>query len=98
MKPYQALLLAALVTSVASAQTSTPTTQAPAAHEGMTMPAYIKFADLKWSKLLPDRPVSAEISILHVDPKTGATQLLIRSPRIIMLQNIGTQPMKRTWS
>jgi mannose-6-phosphate isomerase-like protein (cupin superfamily) len=80
VKPYQVFLLAAIVTSAASAQTSTPTAQAPAAHEGMTMPAYIKFEDLKWSKLLPGRPDSAEISILHVDPKTGATQLLIRSP------------------
>lgn len=39
--------------------------------------------------------LSAEITILHVNPKTGATQLMIRCPKIIMLQNIGTQLTKR---
>ena len=41
-----------------------------------------KFEDLKWEKILPafgdDSP---EIAILRVDPKTQATQLLIRNPK-----------------
>ncbi len=43
-----------------------------------------KFEDLKWEKILPafgdDSP---EIAILRVDPKTQATQLLIRNPKKI---------------
>ena len=43
-----------------------------------------KFQDLKWEKILPafgdDSP---EIAILRVDPKTQATQLLIRNPKKI---------------
>ena len=43
-----------------------------------------KFWDLKWEKILPafgdDSP---EIAILRVDPKTQATQLLIRNPKKI---------------
>jgi quercetin dioxygenase-like cupin family protein len=77
MKVFRVLFFVAVATSAASAQTSTPP-----GHGGMTMPAYIKFDDLKWEKLVPDKGAdSAEISILHADPKTGATQLLIRSPK-----------------
>jgi hypothetical protein len=41
-------------------------------------------SDLKWDKILPDLGAdSPEISILHVDPKTHATSLLIRTPKAI---------------
>ncbi len=40
------------------------------------------YADLKWNKMLPDLGGdSPEICILRVDPKTKATQLLIRTPK-----------------
>lgn len=43
---------------------------------------YIKYEDLKWEKLIPELgDKSAEISIIHVNPKTGATQLMIRCPK-----------------
>jgi CubicO group peptidase (beta-lactamase class C family)/mannose-6-phosphate isomerase-like protein (cupin superfamily) len=39
------------------------------------------YHDLKWDKILPDLgPNSPEICVLHVDPKTKATKLLIRTP------------------
>src|SRR5207253_1245076 len=39
-------------------------------------------ADLKWDKIIPDLGEnSPEIAILRVDPKTQATQLLIRTPK-----------------
>ncbi len=77
MKRFCALLLVAITTSAAHAQMNTP-----AAHDAMSMPAYMKFDDFKWERLVPALGVnSAEITILHVDPKTGATQLLIRSPK-----------------
>jgi mannose-6-phosphate isomerase-like protein (cupin superfamily) len=45
------------------------------------------YADLKWDKILPDLgDNSPEICILHVDPTTKATQLLIRNPKAIHIR------------
>ena len=56
-------------------------------HEpGSTMaePIFSKYQDLKWAKILPDLAESSpEICILRVDPKTQATQLMIRTPKAI---------------
>jgi quercetin dioxygenase-like cupin family protein len=42
---------------------------------------FTKLEDAKWEKMLADLgDASPEIAILHVDPKTKATQLLIRAP------------------
>ena len=47
-------------------------------------PEFKNLSDLKWGKILPDLGAdSPEISILHVDPKTHATSLLIRTPKAI---------------
>ena len=47
-------------------------------------PIFKKLSDLKWDKILPDLGESSpEICILRVDPKTQATQLLIRTPKAI---------------
>src|SRR6266487_5259556 len=47
-------------------------------------PEFKNLSDLKWDKILPDlRADSPEISILHIDPKTHATSLLIRTPKAI---------------
>lgn len=51
-----------------------------------TMPSdqtiFKNLQDLKWEKITPDLgDASPEISILRVDPKTQATQLLIRTPK-----------------
>ncbi len=43
---------------------------------------YLKYEDYKWEKLIPELGnLSAEMTILHVSPKTGATQLMIRCPK-----------------
>src|SRR2546426_6346195 len=45
-------------------------------------PMFLKLQDVKWDKILPDLGESSpEIAILRVDPKTQATQLLIRTPK-----------------
>src|SRR5437867_944599 len=45
-------------------------------------PMFMKLQDVKWEKILPDLgEMSPEIAILRVDPKTQATQLLIRTPK-----------------
>jgi quercetin dioxygenase-like cupin family protein len=43
---------------------------------------FSNYGDLKWNKILPDLGEnSPEICILHVDPNTKATKLLIRTPK-----------------
>src|SRR5947209_7761967 len=45
------------------------------------------YKDLKWDKILPDLGDSSpEISILHVDPKTKATKLMIRTPKAMHIR------------
>jgi AraC-like ligand binding domain len=45
------------------------------------------YKDLKWDKILPDLGDSSpEICILHVDPRTKATKLLIRTPQAIHIR------------
>ena len=47
-------------------------------------PEFKNLSDLKWDKILPDLGAdSPEISMLHVNPKTHATSLLIRTPKAI---------------
>src|SRR5438270_676021 len=47
-------------------------------------PEIKNLSDVKWNKILPDLGAdSHEISILHVDPMTHATSLLIRTPKAI---------------
>lgn len=42
----------------------------------------VKFKDMRWGKIVPELGErSSEITILRVDPKTQATQLLIRVPK-----------------
>ena len=70
------LLLLMIAVSPTAAQTS-----APPSHDGAP-PIYQKYQDLKWEELRPELGSdSAEITILNVDPKSGATQLMIRSPK-----------------
>jgi quercetin dioxygenase-like cupin family protein len=41
-----------------------------------------RYQDLKWQTMVPELGIdSPQISILRVDPKTNATQLLIRTPK-----------------
>ncbi len=60
----------------------------PAATQTSALPSHTtdlivdKYQDLKWKKLVPSEGAgSPDISILHVDPLTGATQLMIRTPK-----------------
>ena len=47
-------------------------------------PEFKNLSDLKWDKILPDLGAdSPEICVLHVDRKTHATSLLIRTPKAI---------------
>jgi mannose-6-phosphate isomerase-like protein (cupin superfamily) len=47
-------------------------------------PLFQDLAQAQWKKMFPDLgDASPEIAILHVDPKTEATQLLIRTPKAL---------------
>ena len=62
-------------------------------------PEFKNLTDLKWEKIIPDLGEnSPEICILHIDPKTHGTSLLIRAPKRFMCASTGTQPMKHTQS
>ena len=74
----------------ASPSTTPEATMTPAnspAEAPMATPEFKKLFENKWDKILPDLGEnSPEISILHVDPTTHATQLLIRSPKAIHIR------------
>ncbi|MDB6147896.1 MAG: hypothetical protein JWO45_1560, partial [Spartobacteria bacterium] len=51
------------------------------------MAEFKNLSDLKWDKVIPDLGEnSPEICVLHVDPTTHATQLLIRAPKAIHIR------------
>jgi mannose-6-phosphate isomerase-like protein (cupin superfamily) len=51
---------------------------------GMPQSIFTNYRDFKWAKILPDLGDSSpEICILHIDPKTQATKLMIRTPKAI---------------
>ena len=55
---------------------------AHAAAPDMPRAVFTNYTDLKWDKILPDLGEnSPEICILHVDPKTKATKLMMRTPK-----------------
>ena len=64
-------IMIALVTSVISLPAFAQST-----------PEFKIFNDLKWEKTNPERGDSSqEVAVLHVDPVTKATQLIIRAPK-----------------
>jgi len=72
---------AVLVCAVLAAGTATAG-QPPAPPDSGAMPLNINLNDVHWDAMMPDLgAVSPQISILHRDPKSGATQILIRVPK-----------------
>ena len=57
---------------------------APQEHAARDGSIFKNYQDLKWEKILPGLGESSpEICFLHMDPKTKATQLLIRTPKAL---------------
>jgi len=57
---------------------------APAPELAPQRPAFITSSQLEWSRIIPELgKKSPEIAIVHVDPTTQATQLMIRTPAAI---------------
>jgi mannose-6-phosphate isomerase-like protein (cupin superfamily) len=88
---FLAIAIGTLTTFSLSGQGEDPTAtpaNTPAPVETATNgPMFQKLADAKWNKILPDLGAnSPEICILHVDPKTQATSLLIRTSKAIHIR------------
>ena len=74
-----------------------PQEPAPVAKADKAEPIFKLYKDLKWEKLIPRLgKKSPEMCILRVDPKTKATQMLIRCPVASGARSIGTPPTKHT--
>jgi mannose-6-phosphate isomerase-like protein (cupin superfamily) len=64
--------------------TSTGWAESNPGETGSNAPDFKNLADLKRDKILPDLGEnSPQICVLHVDPSTNATSLLIRTPKAI---------------
>lgn len=56
----------------------------PVGANATNVPMFKNIGELHWDKILPELgEASPEISVLHVDPVSQATQLLIRTPKAI---------------
>ncbi|HXM95009.1 MAG TPA: DUF4437 domain-containing protein [Candidatus Dormibacteraeota bacterium] len=72
------VILFLLVAVLRAAQNNTGGTPPTGGAQAMSAP----YEDLKWQTIVPELgTASPQISILRVDPKTNATQLLIRTPK-----------------
>jgi hypothetical protein len=71
MKAFLSAMVLMIIVSPAVAQTATP-----ASHDAFAHDVYLNTRDLKWERLIPELAAgSPDITILHQDPKSGATQL-----------------------
>src|SRR5258708_37789888 len=77
----------ALIFVVSASGRSEPAQPAHGGNADMAQAIFKNYKDLKWEKILPDMGESSpEICILHMDSKTGATKLLIRTPKAIHIR------------
>jgi quercetin dioxygenase-like cupin family protein len=81
-KLYLPIAVVAALFAVALSQQGAATDQPGAASPSANLPIFQNLADLKWGKIIPELGAdSPEICILHVDPTSHATKLIIRSPK-----------------
>ena len=79
--------MAVLVTFAVSGSGQQPKGPVHGAKADMPEAVFKNYKDLKWDKILPDLGASSpEICILHVDPKTKSTKLLMRTPKGIHIR------------
>lgn len=79
--------IAAFITLAISARGAESNEPAHPSGGAMQQPIFSEFKDLKWDKILPDLGESSpEICVLHVDPMTKATKLMIRTPKAIHIR------------
>ena len=75
--------IVSVTASARAPETKESAHQSPSSQE----PIFSNYQDMKWAKILPDLGDSSpEICILHVEPKTHATKLMIRTPKAIHIR------------
>ena len=80
MRIMACVVLAAMVSFVVLGRGQEPKEPAHGAKADMPQAIFKNYQDMKWEKIIPDLGEnSPEICILHVEPKTKATKLLIRT-------------------
>ena len=78
MKKMLGILIMVCIAYSAYAQTKQPQ---QSTMDASMQPLYVKLKDIKWEKTDPELgDKSPEIAFLYTDPKTKATQLMIRIP------------------
>ena len=79
-KSFLRVLLALAIATLTQLNAQSPEQPATAGD----VPIFENLSDLKWDKIIPDLAQnSPEICFLHIDPKTRATSLLIRTSKAI---------------
>jgi quercetin dioxygenase-like cupin family protein len=82
MKIFSMALLGLLFAAAPSHADTPAAGMTMAAGDSMAHAVLTNVSDLKWSRIFPEAgEKSAEIAILHVDPVSHATQLMIRVPK-----------------
>jgi quercetin dioxygenase-like cupin family protein len=83
MKKILLVMVVFIMVSFAVGQRAAETKGSPqAATPNSPEAIFTNYQDFKWNKILPDLGESSpEIAILHIDPKTQATKLVIRAPK-----------------
>ena len=82
MKVLAQLAMVTVVLGLGISEASAETKDAEHAAAPATGEAiFTNYKDVKWNRIIPDLDGSPEIAILHVDPRTQATKLLIRTPK-----------------
>ena len=75
-------LLAGMTLLAQSSSAPKPASKSTHHDTGMAQAMSAKYGDLQWQSMVPELGAdSPQISVLRVDPKTQATQLLIRMPK-----------------
>lgn len=80
---FTVMTLCGLTSGIAVAAPATITAQAPGSGAAdAAAPIFVKYGAVRWERIFPELGArSPEISILHVDSASHATQLMIRVPR-----------------
>jgi mannose-6-phosphate isomerase-like protein (cupin superfamily) len=87
MTSNSSVALAVMVSLAVCGHGQEPKQPAHGRNSDMPQALFKNYKDLKWQKILPDLGErSPEICILHVDPNTKATKLLIRTPAAIHIR------------
>jgi mannose-6-phosphate isomerase-like protein (cupin superfamily) len=76
------VVMAAVISFVVLGRGQEPKEPGHGAKPDMPQAIFKNYRDLKWDKIIPDLgEASPEICILHLEPKTKATKLLIRTKK-----------------